>query len=65
MQVWVNRAAVWQYYPVSMRVLYEGVFGGRRLQISDCTALNSIEDKQGAVNSEALALLLSSLSAGR
>lgn len=37
------------------------VLGGGRLQLPDCTALNSIEDKQGAINSERLPDLWSSL----
>lgn len=40
---------------------YEGDLGGGKLQIPDSTGPNSIEDKQGAVNSEPLPGLLSFL----
>lgn len=38
---------------------YEGDLGGGKLQIPDSTGPNSIEDKQGAVNSGPLPDLLS------
>lgn len=61
-QVWANKAAVCnaQYFSGCMRVGSD--LGGGRLQIPDCTAPNSIEDKGDAFNSEPLSVLFSFLS---